>query len=169
MSHDPHKAIDLKNELLARFLVEDGRLIRKVADGRGLKAGTEAGTVAKSGYRQVKIDGKLYYTHRLMFFIHHGFMPITVDHIDGDRQNNKIENLRSASYRQNNCNINTRKNNTSGVKGVYWSETFNTWHVRVWRNGKSVVSRYFKSFEDAKECRKNEAAKEYGEFSCEQN
>jgi len=165
---DPNKAVEFRDQLMSRFYIEDGKLLRKVIDGKGLKVGTEAGTVNKAGYRQVKIDRKLYYTHRLIFLMHYGFMPVTVDHIDGNKQNNKPENLRAASYRQNNCNTKVRKNNTSGVKGVYWSSTFNSWHVRVFKNGKAVVSKYFKSFNEAKDFRNTEAAKEYGEFSCEQ-
>lgn len=164
---DPNKAVDFRNDLLSRFYVEDGKLLRKVTDGKGLKAGTEAGCVNKSGYRQVKIDRKLYYTHRLIFLMHYGFSPITVDHIDGNKQNNSPENLRGASFRQNNCNTKIKKNNTSGVKGVYWSSTFNSWHVRVFRDGKAVVSKYFKSIDDAKAYRGIAAAIEYGDFSCE--
>lgn len=165
--NDPNKAIEFREELLERFYVEDGKLLRKVTDGKGLKPGTEAGSLAKSGYRQVKIDRKLHYTHRLIFLMHYGFVPTTIDHIDGNKANNKPENLRAASYRQNNCNIKVRSNNTSGIKGVYWSSTFQSWHVRVFRDGRAVVSKYFKSLSDAKECRKLSAIKEYGEFSCE--
>lgn len=164
---DPNKAVEFQKQLFELFYIENGKLLRKVNNGKGLKAGTEAGTINKAGYRQVNINKKIYYTHRLIFLMHYGFLPLTVDHIDGDRQNNKPENLREASYRQNNCNTKLRKNNTSGVKGVYWSSTFNAWHARVFKDGKAIVSKYFKSLDEAKDFRKHAAQKEYGEFSCE--
>lgn len=164
---EPNKAVEFREFLINNFYVSDGKLFRKVNISKSMLKNTEAGTTNKIGYRQVKINKVLYYTHRLIFLMEFGFMPTTVDHINGDKLDNRIENLRQATYRENNCNVPVRKNNTSGVKGVYFSKRFNTWHARVFRNGIAVASRYFRNFDDAVSFR-NEAAKiEYGEFICQ--
>ena len=161
---DPNRAVEFREFLNKTFYIVGGKLLRKVDVSKSLLKNTEAGTPCKIGYRQVKVNKALYYTHRLIFFIEFGFMPTTVDHINGDKSDNRIENLRPATYRENNCNVPVRKNNTSGVKGVYWSKTYNTWHARVFKNGIAVKSKHFKNFDDAVSFRNEAAKKEYGAF-----
>ena len=70
--------------------------------------------------------------HRLIFLYHYGYLPTVVDHMDGDTNNNKVENLRESDHQQNSCNLNINVNNTTGFKGV-------TFDVRLtkkpWRAG----------------------------------
>lgn len=79
----------------------------------------EPGFVQANGYRYIKVNGKLQLAHRLAWLYHYGEEPIgLVDHINGDRCDNKIENLRIATYSQNSANAKLHSRNTSGLKGA---------------------------------------------------
>ena len=67
---------------------------------------------------------------------HHGYFPEAVDHIDGDRFNNKIENLREATHVENHYNRKVQKNNKSGSKNVCWHKLINKWSVDLTVNKK---------------------------------
>lgn len=104
-----------------------------------------AGSIHKTGYRHITWKGKPQKAHRLIFMLHHGYMPQEVDHINGDRQDNRIENLRAADRSQNQCNRGHLASNTSGYPGVSWHSKTAKWVVRVMKNG---VSRCFGYFDD---------------------
>ena len=104
------------------FEYRDGELYWKVNRYRVKSLGKLAGWIENTGYRRVLIDGKKYQIHRLVYMMHYGFMPKTIDHLDGNRLNNKIENLRPATIEENCRNSIKRTNNTSGVKGVFWNK-----------------------------------------------
>jgi hypothetical protein len=78
------------------FDYKDGKLYRK--------NGNLAGNILKSGYGLVSVKGKRFGIHRVIYAMHHGFMPEIVDHIDGNPSNNNIQNLRSATKSQNGMN-----------------------------------------------------------------
>lgn len=123
--------------VLSAFDYQDGNLIRKI--GREGEIGQVAGCVHKgSGYIHVKIKAKAYKAHRLVFLYHHGYMPECVDHIDGDKTNNKIENLRAATKEENCRNQKVRSTNKSGYKGVKWVEHCKKWQVEVCKNYKQL-------------------------------
>lgn len=112
----------LYNECLTRYEVVDGKLINKQnIKGNIKKVGEEAGYFdERCGYRKVRVSGKMYYTHRIIYLMHHGYMPeSSLDHIDRNKTNNKIENLREVSVQCNARNIDTPVNNKTGVKGIY--------------------------------------------------
>lgn len=106
-----------------------------------------AGSIHKTGYRHITWMGKVHKAHRLIFMLHHGYFPPEVDHINGDRQDNRIENLRSANRSENQCNRHVLANNTSGYPGVSWHKKSKAWVVRVMKNGETVVQQYFKDLE----------------------
>jgi hypothetical protein len=123
--------------VLSAFDYQDGNLIRKI--GRAGEVGQVAGCFHKgSGYIHVKIKAKAYKAHRLVFLYHHGYMPECVDHIDGDKTNNKIENLRAATKEENCRNQKVRSTNKSGYKGVKWVEHCKKWQVEVCKNYKQL-------------------------------
>ena len=70
------------------------------------------------GYVVFRIDGFLYAAHRLAWFYAHGEWPRVIDHINGDRADNRIQNLRSATQRENMWNRAKSTRNTSGLKGT---------------------------------------------------
>lgn len=121
---------------LFEYDAAEGRLFWKVAKARSVKIGQEAGTIGSNGYRSVKIDGRLYLTHRLVFLIETGHLPEFIDHKDRDKLNNRIENLRECSRSENMQNVSKKSSNTSGVVGVSWDKSANKWRARCHdRNG----------------------------------
>jgi len=112
-------------------------------------------------------------THRLIFFYHNGYFPEgQVDHIDRNKKNNRIENLREVSRQCNLRNTGNSKANTSGVKGV--SKHYSGWKAGVTINGKNKHICYTKDFDEAvlyrfaieqcigwNNCDKNSPAMEY--------
>ena len=123
--------------VLSAFDYQDGNLIRKI--GRAGEVGQIAGCIHKgNGYVHVKIKAKCFKAHRLIFLYHHGYLPECVDHIDGDKTNNKIENLRAATKEENCRNQKIRSTNKSGYKGVKWVEHCKKWQVEVCKNYKQL-------------------------------
>jgi hypothetical protein len=82
------------------FEYRDGALYRRISRGPQ-HAGTRAGTKTKKGYIRVRVDSVFYMEHRLVFFMFHGRWPEMTDHINGVRDDNRIENLRECTPAQN--------------------------------------------------------------------
>jgi len=134
-------------------------------DGQLFRRGKTAGSVNKRGYRVVYVDGKIYKAHRLVFFYHHGFLPIQVDHVDGNKDNNRIENLRAATNSQNRMNCGVQRNNTSGHKNVYWDVDAGKWAVKVRVDKKLRTLGRFASIDDAIVAAAAGRKKLHGEFA----
>lgn len=91
-----------------------------------------AGHVDNRGYFRIKVDGKKYLRHRLIWLWMTGAFPVRhIDHINGDRTDNRWDNLREATPVQNGGNQRIAKNNTSGFKGVHWSKDRKCWIASV--------------------------------------
>ena len=122
---------NMNNQLTAEYVNElfrydNGKLYWKI-DKKKMKPNDEAGRTKSNGYCEVRIDGKLYGTHRIIFLMTYGYLPKIIDHIDGNPRNNNIENLREATHAQNMKNSKIPKHNTSGIKGVYWDARYKKW------------------------------------------
>lgn len=86
------------------------------------KQGADAGGLTTTGYYTVSVDGRRTFCHRIiMSFFNENFLDsgLQVDHIDGDRKNNKIDNLRAVTRKINSRNMKMRSDNKSGVAGVH--------------------------------------------------
>ena len=129
---------------------KEGHLFWKKQPNYGICVGDKSGTVNKQGYVQIKIFNKRYYAHRLIFFMFNGYFPQEIDHIDGNKSNNCIENLRSVTREQNIQNTKLRKDNTSGIKGVCWDKRSNKWKVQIAVNKKNHFLGHFDSIDLAK-------------------
>jgi hypothetical protein len=146
------------------FEYKDGFLYWKKSKGT-VKAGSKAGNQRKDGYIDIGYKGKLIRAHRIIWFMHYGFMPDFIDHINGLRNDNRIENLRVATRQQNQMNLKTRFDNSSGYTGVYWVKRLNKWFARIQLGYKTKHLGVFESIDDAIAVRKNAEIKYFGEFA----
>ena len=97
-------------------------------------AGKPAGWPLLNGYWCIDLRGERYPAHRLAWFLHYGYWPENdVDHINNQRQDNRIANLREATRSQNLQNASIRSNNTSGHKNVSYRKDTGKWTVRMWK------------------------------------
>src|SRR5690606_167269 len=109
---------------------------------------------------------KLHQAHRLAFLYMTGEMPEkVVDHINGDRSDNRWENLRCANQSQNMANVGIRSANTSGTPGVVWDKERQKWRAQLRVNGKKKNLGRFDSIEDAKATVNAAARQQWGEFA----
>lgn len=101
--------------------------------------GRKAGTVDFSGYVVVTINGKRLKAHRLAWLVMTGEWPaVAVDHINGDRTDNRFENLREANWSENQHNRRLQRNNKSGYHGVSWDSCAGKWRAGIRANGRGV-------------------------------
>lgn len=131
---------------LGLFDYRDGTLYWRVKPCRRDPIGMKAGSIDPTrGYISINYNRKRYYAHRLIYLIHNGYLPPEVDHIDGDKTNNRIENLRACDHAQNAQNRPAQSNNKSGVKNVVWDKNREKWVVYMKVDGKNTN---FGGFED---------------------
>jgi hypothetical protein len=113
-------------------------------------AGDRAGTLHSSGYEVIRIDDKLYKSHRLAWLYVYGFLPKQIDHINGVKTDNRIENLRETNPSLNNQNRrNANKNSKSGFKGISWIEKSKKWRVRIMKDYKEIRLGRYEKLDDA--------------------
>lgn len=131
------------------FDYKDGHLYWKkvMHHNKQYLVGQEVGSIHKTGYRHVTWMGKIHKVHRLIFLLEHGYLPKEIDHINGDRQDNRLENLREVTRSENQFNKAMCSNNTSGFRGVNWHKHSKSWVVRVCTKGKTKILGYFKDLE----------------------
>ncbi len=106
---------------------------------RGLAEAGPAGSTKKDGYNYICIDGRTMLAHRLAWFYVHGQWPRhVIDHINGDRTDNRIVNLRDVPYRTNNENQKKpHRSNTSGYLGVSRIQSRGKWQASIQLNGRN--------------------------------
>ncbi|WP_139074748.1 hypothetical protein [Paenibacillus elgii] len=107
-------------------------------------------------------NNKMIFMHRLVMNIIDD--NIICDHRDHNTKDNRKMNLRQSTISENQMNKTIQRNNTSGVTGVSWFKTRNTWVVRINVNKKRIIIGYFKNFEEAVKARKEAERKYFGEF-----
>lgn len=132
------------------------------------KIGDVAGTIQtnKNGkkYKKITLNRKCYLEHRLIFLFHHGYLPEQIDHIDGNGLNNKIENLREATSKQNARNRKIPSNNKSGHTGVCWDKKTKKWFSYIRVDGFSKTLGRFVNIEDAIQTRKKFESIYFGDY-----
>jgi hypothetical protein len=126
-------------------------------------AGQEAFTsIDNHGYYQGRVCSRHMQAHRVIWAVVKGRWPSEqIDHINGIRTDNRLQNLREVSVSENRKNQRRRSNNTSGVTGVSWARTKQKWLADIRVNGKQIYIGRFDDFEDAVAARKAAEAK-YG-------
>lgn len=99
-----------------------GRLTRTKSKAWNAKLGVVDGWKHAKGYRVLWFEGKTMYVHRVKFALKHGYFPRQVDHINGNRGDNRISNLRESDPQRNQENRRTSKKNRSGYRGVFFAD-----------------------------------------------
>lgn len=141
---------------LLRYEPGTGKLFWRITTNSRARAGTEAGFFSGHGYRKVRIGGREYYTHRLIWLIVTGAWPTDqLDHINGDGLDNRRSNLREVTGIENNRNAKRYAHNTSGTMGVCWSKNRRKWVARIKVNGTTFHLGCFGNLPDAVEARKS--------------
>lgn len=123
-------------ELLA-YDPETGIFVWKTVTNTSVQVGAVAGSTSYRGYRRIKLDGKKYYAHRLVWLYLYGHWPSALlDHINGTRDDNRLANLREASDAENKQNQRKARidNLSSGLLGV--SRCKDKWRARIKIDGK---------------------------------
>ena len=126
-----------------------------------------AGSATMEGYRRIKIGGKPYKSHRLAFLFMGLDIPKVVDHINGNKGDNRWCNLRPACHTTNNFNKPKQRNNTSGFKRVGLHKPSGKWYAYIQING---VQKHLGSFDSPDEAHKayckaaDNLAKEYANY-----
>lgn len=143
-----------------RYEPETGRLIWRYNETMPTRWNSRwtdvpAGRISQCGYNQVSIYGTRYPSHRIIWAMTHGVWPGgEIDHIDGNRLNNRIENLRDVNRTENSKNMALRFDSTSGATGVCWDKSRNKWAAHIRINGLRLNLGRFISLEDAIGARK---------------
>lgn len=118
------------------------------------KTGKIAGYTSREGYRKVGYNGANF-VHRIIFLMHHGYLPKVVDHINRDKLDNHIENLRDVTQQQNAVNQRLNVTSKSKVKNISWHKATRKWRVQVCRNYKVIDIGYFDCIGEAIQARIN--------------
>ena len=165
------------------FTYEDGRLVwlrrgrRFFTTDRSWKAfnsrcaGKTTGSPDTSGHLQFCLwtngTKRLYLVHRVIWEMHHGPIPegIEIDHRNGVRADNRIENLRLATEQQNAWNAKRRSDNSSGVKGVHPHKSTGKWAAQIQHEKKKIHLGLFDSVEEAAAARMTAQAVYHGEYA----
>ena len=152
------KPIPIDQEVIKSLFVFDKDLSCLV----WAKTRKKAGYIHKaSGYKFVKIKNKTYQLHRVVWCFFNGDTGKCIDHINGDKLDNSLENLRTVSDQQNQRNQKRYTTNNSGHTGVSWHSASKKWRATIHTQGKAKYLGSFDNKADAIECRKA-ANKKYG-------
>ena len=127
--------IQLKKEL--HYNEKTGEFTRLKKTSNRVNIGDKIKTIT-NGYYSVCVLGKQCYLHRLAWLYTYGTEPEYIDHINGNKIDNRIENLRSITKKENHKNSVRFKNNTSGVSGVYWNKKNKKWIANICVDKKTI-------------------------------
>lgn len=127
------------DELSSVFAYEpvSGLIVRRIVRGRHA-ANVRVGTVDGKGYLNVNYKGRFILLHRLAWFLTHKSLPRFIDHMNGDKCDNRIGNLRPCTMSQNMSNVVMYSHNKSGYKGVSQNSKSGKWHAQVKIHGKQT-------------------------------
>ena len=151
LDYDPDTGIlkwKIRNE---KYFISDER---QAKSWNARYAGKNALTaIDQHGYNRGAVLGQTYAAHRIIWFWMTGEWPENIDHINGNRTDNRWENLRSVGRLENQKNMKLSKANTSGRTGVSWYKRAGKWTAVIFANGKNMHLGYFDDFEAACEMR----------------
>lgn len=138
----------------------DGKITRKTAAGNRSAGSNAERALHGSEYTCITIDGVRYLTHRVIWYFFNGSEPDYLDHINRDKRDNRLSNLRESSAVDNRSNTDLMSNNSTGFIGVYWYYYKGAPKWRVSCNDKHLG--YFSSLINAVEAYNRYAEARYG-------
>jgi hypothetical protein len=149
------------------FEYKDGDLIWINSPNNLVPAGSKAGSLRNDGYVGIFVKGTYYFAHRIVWEMFNGEIPtgLVIDHIDGNRANNRIENLRLCTFQQNHFNRGKQSNNKSGFKGVSWHKQKQKWVAQIKIDGRNKFLGFFTDPVKAYEKYCEVALERYGEYA----
>lgn len=149
----PIATIERLHELLT-YDPETGLFRWRVSVGQRARPGSLAGTKNRKSYCGIKIDRRIYPAHRIAWAFCFGVWPTgEIDHINGDRNDNRIANLRDVPKAVNVQNQRfASSNNKSRFLGVSKVANHKAWYARIHANGRSIYLGSFNTPEQAHEC-----------------
>lgn len=155
-------------EISKQFIYDPstGLITRRIRASQ-MKAGSIAGTKSASdGYVKVRFNRRLILAHRMAWTLFYQESPIGfIDHINNDRSDNRINNLRLASKQQNNHNSLIRKDNKLGIKGVHYNQRDKRFTAQIKFDNKRICLGNFLTANEAAIAYNNAAMKLHGEFA----
>lgn len=137
---------------LFTFNDEEGALYYRETTGAKGKKGRKAGSLSDKGYRRVFVDGKSYFAHRVIWLWVYGEFPAAgIDHRNHIHDDNRLDNLREATQKQNLANRSISRCNTSGYVGVARKKDTRGWVATCKFEGKNKHLGVFDTAEEASE------------------
>jgi len=130
-----------------RYDPESGVLERKLPSGEWRVCGHRPTCL---GYGYVKVAGKRYLSHRLIWLLVNGAWPAhDIDHIDRDKMNNRLENLRAVTRTENQHNHGIHSDNASGYLGVSFQQSRNKFRADIRLNNRNIYLGLYPTAEEA--------------------
>lgn len=140
----------------SQFYNDNGRAEASALMWNDRFAGQMAGTMEDGGYTRLYVNHRNQLSHRVIWAMAYGEWPRgQIDHIDHDRSNNRLENLRLVSERGNSRNRRLSGRNTSGINGVCWDIDLSKWRAQIVIERRCVYLGVFASKADAERARKS--------------
>lgn len=160
-----HETEDALSHIKSAFRYESGSLYRLCNSGPS-KVGDMAGYLHHTGYWYVKVLSRNHAAHRVIWALCNGRWPEAhIDHINLDKSDNRIENLREATTSENMMNKAVTRVNTTGFKGVDYSKRHKQFRARIKKGGVSRQIGYFATAEEASLAYQAAAATTFGAFA----
>jgi hypothetical protein len=142
-----------------------GKLLWRKSPSKKFQKGSEAGGYDLRGYLCIKVGGVPLKGHRIAWFLHFGQWPTgEVDHINCNKSDNRIDNLRVVSHAENSRNRPAQANNSSGFKGVHFCSTYRKFRAQIGIEGRRIALGYFESAEQAAKAYEKAASEIHGAF-----
>jgi len=146
------------------FEYKDNDLYWRSARNNKIKNDRSAGLITR-GYSMIGLKNKKYPKSKIIFLMHHGYIPKRIVFLDKNPHNYSIDNLAAATTSDVLCYSRKRSNNTSGYKGVSYCAAKKGWVVYIDKNKKRKYLGLFKNKEEAAKAYKEAALKLHGEFA----
>lgn len=137
---------------LLHYNPETGEFTWLLRIAQCIKVGDKAGSIDNKGYLKIGINKKVYAAHRLAWIYFYGEIKgsVEIDHINRNKSDNRITNLRMVSHKQNMENQETHFNNKSGYKGVSWWAPTQKWKAQIGHYGKKYHIGLYQTKKEAK-------------------